>query len=450
MSGSSLQPPRRTADVVRRQKNFDASQQALPQGISVPSLALPENPANGIEVRNLSKRFRVSTQGIGRMSSFLFHRLISGARREEFFAVKDVSFDIQRGEMLGILGVNGSGKSTLLKMITGITTPTSGTVRRLPRIAPLLDLSAGFHPALSGYENVFLNGSIIGLHREEIRDLLPQIIEFSGLEHKFLEAPVRTYSAGMMARLGFALAVSVDPDVILIDEVLAVGDLEFQARSAQKLLDFRDQGKAMALVSHTSSAIGEISTEAIWLHQGQMKMKGYAPDVVAEYNAHLTEQVRRAGRLAEDEHVADLPQERPTAVQFHHCALHDEKGQPRQEFQTRGHMAISLEISAPETSVPVDLQVLLQYQTGTVVEDFFASDRGFNPVRLDNQRCRVTIVFDPLLLLHGSYTLEISAVDADDITTILGITPELKFEIAAGYTSFGVYPAFVPMEFSVN
>ena len=184
----------------KAERKFDFDSDVIQPGVIVP-MDRPLDPMNGVEVRNVTKRFRVSTETMGRMSSFLFHRFLSGVRRRDFYALKDISFDIKRGEILGILGVNGSGKSTMLKLITGISSVTSGEIRRLPRIAPLLDLSAGFHSALSGYENIFLNGSIIGLHREEIRELLPGIIDFSGLDHKFLEAPVRTYSAGMMARL---------------------------------------------------------------------------------------------------------------------------------------------------------------------------------------------------------------------------------------------------------
>lgn len=445
-TGSSL---KRTADVVKRQRLFDENAQTLPTGAAI-AMDIPQNPANGVEVRNLSKRFRVSTEGMGRMSSFLFHRLISVTQRENFYAVRDLSFDIKRGEMLGILGVNGSGKSTLLKMITGITTPTSGEIRRLPRIAPLLDLSAGFHPALSGYENIFLNGSIIGLQREEIRELLPKIIDFSGLDHKFLEAPVRTYSAGMMARLGFALAVSVDPDVILIDEVLAVGDLEFQARSAHKLLEFRDQGKAMVLVSHTSAVIGELSTEAIWIHKGQMQMEGYAPDVVAAYNEHLTEQVRRTGRQEQDDERREQEKTQPYHVTFSRCAMRDVAGREAKLFETGARLDIEFEIAADKPTAPIDLQLAVQYQTGIVVEEFFASDRGFTPVQLDGSGCRVKMTFDPLLLLPGEYVIEITAFEAGDSEAVVGISPELVFNVESERTSFGVYPAFVPVDFDVN
>lgn len=408
---------------------------------------LPLNPANGVEVRNVSKRFRLSTESMGRVSSFMFHRLISGVRRRSFHALRDVSFDIRRGEILGILGVNGSGKSTLLKIITGISAPTSGEIRRLPHIAPLLDLSAGFHPALSGYENIFLNGSIIGLHRDQIRELLPQIIAFSGLDHKFLEAPVRTYSAGMMARLGFSLAVAVDPDVILIDEVLAVGDLEFQAKSAQKLLEFRDKGKALVLVSHTSAAIGQLSTEALWLHKGEMKVAGEAAEVVAAYNQHLTEQVRRMGRREQLVALESQQAERPHIIEFTSISLQDAHGKETREFHTQGHLALTFTLKPLQRTQPLDIIITLQFQTGIIVEEFFASDRGFVPVALDRDACQVSIVFDPLLLTGGDFTLALTAFEAGQPETIYGVSQPIDFHVNCQCGNFDVYPAFVPVEF---
>lgn len=409
----------------------------------------PLGPNNGVEVRNVSKCFRISTEPMSRMSALFFNRLIAGARRRDFWALRDVSFDIKRGQMLGILGVNGSGKSTLLRLITGISEPTSGEIRRLPRIAPLLDLSAGFHPALSGYENLFLNGSIIGIHRDELREMLPSIIEFSGLDHKFLEAPVRTYSAGMMARLGFSLAVSVDPDIILIDEVLAVGDLEFQARSAQKLLEFRDQGKAMVLVSHTSSAVNELSTEALWLHEGLVKLAGPASEVVSAYNTFLTEQVRRQGRIEGLAGTQSVITVRPHTVHFDEIILADAPSHLVTTFETNGCLILKFIMRGEHPTPPVDVMVVLQFQTGTVVEEFFASERGFQPMELGRDKCEVTITFDPLMLLGGEYVLELSAVEASNPDNVLGVSETVKFTVESKYVNFDVYPAFMPVEFRV-
>lgn len=415
------------------------------------SIPLPLDERNGVEVRHLSKCFSISTAPMGRMSALFLNRLISGVRKQDFWALKDVSLTIKKGEMLGILGVNGSGKSTLLRLITGISQPTSGEIRRLPRIAPLLDLSAGLHPALSGYENLFLNAAIIGIPRDELRALLPDIIAFSGLDHKFLEAPVRTYSAGMMARLGFSLAVSVDPDIILVDEVLAVGDMEFQAKSAQRLLEFRDQGKAMALVSHTSAAIGELSTEAVWLHDGVIKASGKAGEVVSVYNSHLTEKVRRQGRKEGLEETQSVIRKQPRAVHFDGPRLLDSAGKPAEVFETRGHLSVSFILQATEPTPPVDVTFVIQYQTGIIVEEFYTSERGFTPVVLgEKDRCRVTVTLDPLMLLPGEYVIELTAFDAADPDSVLGISEAADFTVESECSSFNFYPAYLEVEFKTD
>jgi len=410
------------------------------------------SPGNGVEVAGVSKRFLLSTEPVGRVSSWFFHTLIARSNRRELWALRDVSFNIRRGELLGILGVNGSGKSTLLRLICGISEPTEGVIRRLPKIAPLLDLTAGFHPSLTGYENIFLNGSLIGLHREEIRRLLPEIVSFSGLDHKFLEAPVRTYSMGMMARLGFALAVAVDPDIILVDEVLAVGDLEFQAKSAHKLLEFRDQGKAMALVSHASAAIGELSSEAIWLHEGKLRSEGAAPAVVGEYNAYLTERMRReiidgiGGVSRSGGEIVDSPGQLEVSIR-----LQDGFGKPAEVFETNAALVVEIELRRNTTALdlekPIDLRVDVMFQTGVIVDEFMASERGFEPfIGSDLQNPLVlTIRFDPLLLLRGDYRLTVAAISGEQI---VGLSERIPFQVESDYVNFGVYPAFVPAEFS--
>jgi len=410
------------------------------------------SPGNGVEVAGVSKRFLLNTEPVGRVSSWFFHSLIARSNRRELWALRDVSFNIRRGELLGILGVNGSGKSTLLRLICGISESTEGVIRRLPKIAPLLDLTAGFHPSLTGYENIFLNGSLIGLHREEIRRLLPEIVSFSGLDHKFLEAPVRTYSTGMMARLGFALAVAVDPDIILIDEVLAVGDLEFQAKSAHKLLEFRDQGKAMALVSHASAAIGELSSEAIWLHEGRLRSEGAAPGVVAEYNAYLTERMRRgivdgiAGVNRSARENVDSSGQLKISIR-----LQNGSGKPAEVFETNAALVAEVEIrlvfNTPNLADPIDLRVDAMFQTGVIVDEFMTSERGLEPFAISELRkpLVLTIRFDPLLLLRGDYWLTVAAISGEQI---VGLSERIPFQVESDYVNFGVYPAFVAAEFS--
>lgn len=410
-------------------------------------LDLPRDERNGIELRGVSKRFLLNTETIGRTASFLFHRLFARSRSRELWALKDVSLDVPRGEMLGILGVNGSGKSTLLKLITGITAPTSGDIRRLPRIAPLLDLSAGLHPSLSGYENLFLNGSIIGLHRGEIRRLLPQIIGFSGLTHKFLEAPVRTYSEGMKARLGFSLAVAVDPDIILIDEVIAVGDLEFQQRSASKLLQFRDEGKAMILVSHSPAAIRQLATSAVWLHDGVIRAGGKALDVSNQYNSFMVERSRQPEALHPGE-VAHPPAAQ--VVLFSNAELSDGKGRPARSFETNSQLQFSFTVDARQADGAVDLLVTLRFQNGGIVEEFALSDRGAQLISPGDAPARVRITFDPLTLLRGQYTLTAAAFTPGDTRHTVGSSAPAVFTVESLAINYDAYPAWLNAEFRVG
>jgi homopolymeric O-antigen transport system ATP-binding protein len=199
-------------------------------------------------------------------------------------ALQDVSFDVGHGRACGIVGHNGSGKSTLLALVLGVMRPDSGTVITDGRIASLLALGSGFHPELTGRENVFLYGSLLGMRLREIRALLNDIVRFSELEDA-VENPIRTYSAGMVARLGFATVVHAPADILLIDEVLAVGDLEFQAKCGRKLLEFRRRGGTLVIVSHDLAAVERLCDQALWLDEGQVAACGDVRRVVAAYAA---------------------------------------------------------------------------------------------------------------------------------------------------------------------
>ena len=200
------------------------------------------------------------------------------------WAVSDLSVQIARGESLGLVGRNGAGKTTTLRLLAGITRPTRGDVRTRGRIASLLNVGAGFHPELSGRENVLLNGVILGLTHSEVRSRYDAIVDFSGLDPAFMDTPVKHYSSGMYARLAFSVAVHVDPDVLLVDEVLSVGDAAFQDRSLRRMLDFRDQGRAaIVFVSHNLAAIELMCQRALWLEHGMVSAAGPTSDVLTAY-----------------------------------------------------------------------------------------------------------------------------------------------------------------------
>ena len=205
-----------------------------------------------------------------------------GAHYEEIWALRDVTFEVPEGQVLGIIGRNGAGKSTLLKILTRITTPTSGRVELRGRVGSLLEVGTGFHPELTGRENVYLNGSVLGMRRQEIQQKFSEIVEFSGVE-QFIDTPVKRYSSGMSVRLAFAVAAHLEPEILLIDEVLAVGDAEFQRRCLGRMEDMSTSGRTIVFVSHQMQAVAQLCDRAILLQNGSVVLDGPSGDVVAQY-----------------------------------------------------------------------------------------------------------------------------------------------------------------------
>ena len=240
---------------------------------------------SAVVVENLSKQYyRYHTD----RPWTLHEALVKGLRRlrpaERFWALREVSFSVAPGRMLGIVGANGSGKSTLLRLIGGIGRPDEGFVRTSRRIGAMLDLGAGFHPDLTGRENVFVNGVICGLTRRQVAERFDSIVSFAELE-EFIDNPIRTYSTGMQMRLGFAIAVHADPEVLLIDEILSVGDHSFQRKCFDRIAQFKAQGCTIIFVTHDTETVCELCDEAIWLNGGRLMVHGHPEEVVDRYIA---------------------------------------------------------------------------------------------------------------------------------------------------------------------
>jgi len=245
--------------------------------------------ASALEFQNISKKFR---RGEGHDSlrdllPGLFRKAFRGnpdgaLRPKEFWALKDVSFAVGRGEALGIVGPNGSGKSTTLKILSGILKPTCGSMRVEGRISALIEVGAGFHPDLTGRENIFLNGAILGMTRAEIQRKLDAIIDFSGISG-FIDTPVKRYSSGMYARLGFSIAAHVEPEILLVDEVLSVGDYTFQGRCIQRMSEILKNGTTVIFVSHNMESVLALCSRAVLLVGGKISKEGNPPEVIAEY-----------------------------------------------------------------------------------------------------------------------------------------------------------------------
>lgn len=309
---------------------------------------------SAIKVEGLSKRYRLGTIGYGTLThdlQSLWARLrgkadpnaelklevqAGGSDKKSNWALKDVSFEVEQGDVLGVIGKNGAGKSTLLKILSRITTPTTGTARIKGRLASLLEVGTGFHPELTGRENIYLNGTILGMTRREITRRLEEIIAFSGVE-KYIDTPVKRYSSGMHVRLGFAVAAHLEPEILIVDEVLAVGDIEFQKKCLGKMQSIGRTGRTILFVSHNTESILALCSRAILLESGSLASSGGAASVVKEY---LSKRGSSAGEAVWTD-IAQAPgNER---VRLMAVRVRDDKGKACTGFRYEDSLVIELD-----------------------------------------------------------------------------------------------------------
>jgi len=278
--------------------------------------------------------------------------MITGRPRHTVFpALQDVTFEVGRGETVGIVGQNGAGKSTLLKLLCGVTRQTSGTLETRGNIASILELGTGFHPEFTGRDNAALNAAVLGLGPAEIRERLPAILDFSELG-TFIDRPVKTYSSGMYMRLAFSVAVNVNPDILVIDEALAVGDGHFQKKCIDKILEFQESGKTILFCSHSLYLVSSICRRTMWIDHGRIMRWGPTLDVVYAYETFLLEQDRRHPAEGEPEH--ERP---PTPVRFRDIAVTDAAGRPRTVFARGDDVHIRLRVHSDVPEQPVHVLV---------------------------------------------------------------------------------------------
>jgi ABC-2 type transport system ATP-binding protein len=298
-----------------------------------------------IEIDHVSKRFRLFRE----KPSSLKARLISSrSRAEDFWALKDVAFEVREGESLGLIGHNGSGKTTLLKVVAGILRPTEGIVRTRGRMAALLELGAGFHPELTGRENVYLNASFLGLTRRDTDAVYEDIVAFAEIED-FMDNQVKFYSSGMLVRLGFAVAVHVDPEILLVDEVLAVGDESFQAKCLNRIRSFQAEGRTIVLVTHALDTVRQVCDRAVMLDHGELYAKGAPLDVVRELRYVL---------LRKDPHF--VPEEGSREVELAGVELVRDDGTTERPVRVGEDLTIQIDAKAnqPVTDLVCAFQVL--------------------------------------------------------------------------------------------
>jgi ABC-type polysaccharide/polyol phosphate transport system ATPase subunit len=400
-----------------------------------------------IEARNVTKiyrRFGRRRQFATLKSAILSGTLVSDLRADETFqALADVSFEVPRGATFGIIGRNGSGKSTMLKCVAGISKPTTGSIKVEGRISALIELGAGFHPEISGRENVFINGIMLGLSKREIARRFDEIVEFAELE-EFIDAPVKTYSSGMYMRLGFAVAIHVDPDVLLIDEVLAVGDEAFTHKCLDKFGEFRRRGRTILLVTHSLGLVERFCDEALWLDAGRKRGSGDPRRVVGAYvtaveraeERQLASDDSRARAHADDtpaEPGVDLPQHpvqtavepqdmfRATEgrwgsreVEITGVTLLAPDGAPSHVFHSGERMAIRMDVRAvrPVSDFVFGIGLFSAdgvccYGTNTHIEQLVSDS-------IDGEGA-VTFTIDTLDLTEGTYKLDVAVHKLDGV-----------------------------------
>ncbi len=386
-------------------------------------LTATHDAANAIEFANVSRQFTINHERNESLQDWFVHRFRRGQQTSEsFWALKDVSFGIKRGETVGLVGRNGAGKSTMLKLMTGILEPSSGVVRAAGRTYAMLELGAGFHPELSGRDNIYLTGSIYGFGRKAMRRKFEDIVAFAELE-RFIDTPVKHYSSGMFMRLGFATAINMDPEILVIDEVLSVGDIAFQRRCNDAIRGLQEKGVTILFVSHSSEQIREFCHRALLLSGGRVIADGEVEDVLTEY-ARLQLREGAAGEEASRANAEALPGGDHAHAQFASAVLRDAHGLATQHFAPGAPLTVDLTTIGDNHS-PLDLVLRWRTPLGLLL---FEGRRALPPVEEGGTRS-VTCYF-PTLPIHSDDVI-IEALLCDPATNVVIDSEELHLHLDA-------------------
>jgi len=402
-----------------------------------------------IEAKDLSKVYRISHERRGIKGTQTLRdtivemtrkpvELVTGRqlRKEEFWALKDVNFNVNHGDVLGIIGKNGSGKSTLLKILSRIVDPTTGEIRMRGRVASLLEVGTGFHPELTGRENILFNGSILGMKRKEIISKFDEIVAFSEVE-QFLDTPVKFYSSGMYVRLAFAVAAHLDPDILIVDEVLAVGDAAFQKKSLGKMKSVADSGRTVLFVSHNMETVRQLCNRVILLEKGRIKNEGSPAEITNEY----------AGRLQKSQGTYKFATDNKKAAQFTQIKIKDSADKVSTTIPAGTDWTLSLDYRIRENMK--DTIVAVEIQSDEYETIYWTSDVDqVNEIRPRQAGLYLAeLKFDKFHLIPGNYFLRVSIQSPgrqmyDEITDLL-LTVEPDADDIRGAYFGGRYYGFI-------
>ena len=385
-----------------------------------------------IKIENVTKKFKLYSD----RPLSIKENIVRGMKNtyKEFYALNDVSFEVKKGSTIGLIGKNGSGKSTLLKMINRTMFPDKGKITINGKIASLIELGAGFHPELSGRENIYNNATIFGFSKEEIDKRLPEIIEFSELE-EFIDNTLRTYSSGMYARLAFSVAIHVDADILLVDEILGVGDINFQSKCANKIYEMKRNGTTIILVTHDMSTIDRLCDYAVWLDHGKKIAEGSPKEIQNAYLKYMAEEQEERQKLEETKEKMK-EEEKDTEVEkedvrkkithlgehfgngnviFTSCKLLDEKGVDRRSFNTGQKIKLQTEYLCQVD--PKNLQVNIGFEIsntqGIYIYGTNTSREGYKKIKLQKKGI-IEVELENLRLLPGDYNIGIAIADLEE------------------------------------
>lgn len=357
--------------------------------------------------------------------------------REEFWALHDVNFSVEQGDRVGIVGHNGAGKSTLLKILSKIVEPTTGSVRIRGRVASLLEVGTGFHPELTGRENIYLNGSLLGMKREEIRKQFDAIVDFAGVE-KFLDTPVKRYSSGMYVRLGFAISAHLDPEIMIVDEVLAVGDAEFQKKSLGKMRDNSTSGRTVLFVSHNLTAVQALCNRTLFFEKGQLIEQGETNQVVASYLSKVSKtRLRREWDTPETAPGNDL-------VRIHKVELIPDYPENLTHIDVRTPMRLRFEFWNQMDQANLNLSLHLNSMTGECIFNVGTASQPYGEGLITGE-----LLIPGYFLNDGTYTISVMIVK-DTVTPLYNLEEGIIFEVEdyrEGVAWYGKWPGYVRPQF---
>ena len=401
-----------------------------------------------ITVENISKHYTIDHQRAkgpktiretltSAMTGWFSGRDKDEPSHEEFWALRDVNFTVEQGDRVGIVGHNGAGKSTLLKILSKIIEPSSGSVRIKGRVASLLEVGTGFHPELTGRENIFLNGSLLGMKREEIRQQFDAIVDFAGVE-KFLDTPVKRYSSGMYVRLGFAISAHLNPEIMIVDEVLAVGDADFQRKSLGKMRDNSTSGRTILFVSHNLTAVQALCNKTLYFEKGQLIEQGETNQVIASYLSKVSRT-----RLIR---VWDTPEEAPgnDLVRIRRIELIPEYPDNLTHIDVRTPMRVRFEFWNMMDRANLNLSMHLNSITGECIFNVGSTSQAYGKGLISGE-CTIPGYF----LNDGSYTISVMIVK-DTVTPLFNLEEGLTFDVEdyrEGVAWYGKWPGYVRPQF---